>query len=158
MFLDNQSVLSYFSPMLTPSLCNCKTMLVRRFHWLIALADLGPSNPMVASSQPSRKVAQPSGPAIVEAVESPPAVADVLPVIASAKEKFTAPVEDNISALVGMGATAPEVAPLAEPKATTETSVHPQDVDLGIPPQVVSSTYVRISISLYSSYVFFLEF
>ena len=85
---------------------------------------------------------------MVEAVVSPPAAADVPPVVAPAKAKTDVPAEDNASAPVGVRVIAPEMVPPAEPEAMAETPIHPQDVDLGIPPHEVSSTYVRIPIFL----------
>ena len=105
-----------------------------------------PSKPVVASSQPSREVTPPSGPAVIEAVVPPPAMADVPPVVAPAEAKTAAPAEGNTSAPAGVGNATPEKVPPVEPEATAETPIHPQDVDLGIPPQEVSSTYVRVPI------------
>ena len=84
---------------------------------------------------------------MVEANIVVPTTAEVAPVIAPAEAKTTAPAEVNISAPVGVGLTVPETVPLAEPEATVETPVHPQDVDLGIPHQEVTSAYVRLSAS-----------
>ena len=95
---------------------------------------------------------------MVEADVATPAAAEVAPVVAPAGVKTTAPAEVNASTPVGVGVTAPETVPPAEPEATAETLVHPQDVDLGIPPQEVSSAYVRIPIFSYFSYAFLLEF
>ena len=55
-----------------------------------------------------------------------------------------APDEVGIAAPTEAGIAAPDTIPLAEPEATAETPVHPYDVGLSIPPQEVSSAYVRL--------------
>ena len=107
-----------------------------------------PSKHVDASSQPSKEVTLPSKPAVIEAVVPPPAMADVPPVVAPAEAKTTAPAEGNTSASAGVGNAAREKVAAVEPEATAETPVHPHDVDLGIPPQEVSSNYVRVPIFL----------
>ena len=96
------------------------------------------SKPLVSSSQPPNNVVQQSGPTVVEADVTTPAAANDAPVAASAGVKTTAPAEVTASAPIAVKVTAPETVPLAEPEVTVETPVHPQDVNLDIPPQKVS--------------------
>ena len=86
---------------------------------------------------------------MVEAALATLVVANVAPIAAPARMATTAPAEGEVAAS--------DMVPPAEPEATAETLVHPHDVDLGIPPQEVSSAYVRIPTLLYLSYVFFVR-
>ena len=107
-----------------------------------------------ASQSPNQAVHQPD-PAVVDAVAVTLAVADVAaPVIAPAGMKTTVPAATTSPAPVEARVTPPEMVPPAEPEATAKTPVHPQDVDLGIPLQEVTSAYVRIPIFLCLSYAF----
>ena len=83
-----------------------------------------------------------------------PAAADIALVAAPAGAKTTALAEVKAFAPVEARVAAPYMVPLAEPEATAETLVHQHDVDLDIPPQEVSSAYVRIPIFLIFSYAF----
>ena len=103
-----------------------------------------PLKAAVVLSQPSRKVTPLSGPAEIEVVVLSSAIADVPPVAAPAEAGTAAPAETDAVAPAGVGIVTPEGVPPVEPEATPETPIHPQDVDLGIPPQEVSSTYVRV--------------
>ena len=85
---------------------------------------------------------------MVEADVVAPAKADIVaPVAASVEAKTIASIEVNAHAPVEARAAALDTIPHAEPEATTETLVHPQDVDLGIPHQEATSAYVRLSSS-----------
>ena len=81
---------------------------------------------------------------MVEVDVAAPAMADVAALVGA---KTIAPAKVKAPAPVEAGATAPEMVSFAEPEATAETPMHPQDVDLGIPLQEVTSAYVRIHAS-----------
>ena len=114
-----------------------------------------PAKLVVPASQPPNQTVQQSDPVVVDADVAAPIAADAAaPITAPAGTKTTAPAAVNAPAPVEAGVTPPEMVPPVEPEATAETPVHPQDVDLGIPFQEVTSAYVRIPISLCFSYVF----
>ena len=90
------------------------------------------TKPAAPASRPVLEAAHQATPVVVKANVVAPAMADIA-------------AGDNVSAPGDVGAASPEMTLPVEPKATAETPVHPQDVDLGIPHQEVTSAYVRLS-------------
>ena len=93
------------------------------------------TKPAAPASRPVLEAAHQATPAVVEADVVAPATADIAAGV-------------NASAPGDVGAASPVITLPAEPEATTQTPVHLQDIDLGIPHQEVTSAYVRLS-SLY---------
>ena len=109
-----------------------------------------PAKPLVSTIRPPNEAAQQPGAAVVEAdVVVPPAVDKA----ALAEADAAAPAEADVAAPAKVIAAAPidataaapvEMGAATEPEATMETPMHLQNLYLGIPPQEVTSAYVRI--------------
>ena len=99
-----------------------------------------PAKLPIPSPQPPSKVIQQVDPAVVKADVGALAEADTA---APVDENTTVPAEVNAATPAGVDAT-DGVGPPVKAEVTAETPMHPQDFDLDIPPQEVTSAYVRI--------------
>ena len=99
----------------------------------------------VPDPQPPSQTIQ-ADPAVVEKGVAAPAGVDMT---APVEPNAATPTEVNTATSVKSGAAALRMVPPVEPEATVETPMHPQDVDLGIPPQEVTSAYVKILTSFF---------
>ena len=110
-----------------------------------------PAKLPVSAPQPTPKAVLQAIPAVTEANMAVPAEVDAaVPVKANASVPAEMDAANLVDANVG------KVPPVAA-EATMETSMYPQDLDLGIPPQEATSAYVRIPV-FYFSVLFFSEF